>query len=100
MIESRQTRKLLLSVSQLLSEALTLLQKVEEVCSEDPLANYQEGDLIPDGVARCILGRTRQTFWRWDNDPSSGFPKPVIVNGRKFRNCGELRNFQERLKGN
>ena len=29
-------------------------------------------------------GTSPMTRWRWERNPTLGFPKPIIINGRKF----------------
>jgi hypothetical protein len=54
--------------------------------------------LIPDAQARQRYGvSSPSTFWRWDNDPDSKFPRPVIINGRKFRDIAELDAYDAML---
>ena len=52
-----------------------------------------EGDtreLIPDAEAAFRLGISVRTLERWDHDSKLAFPKPVRVNGRRFRRPVEL----------
>jgi hypothetical protein len=38
------------------------------------------------------------TLWRWQQDESLGFPKPVAnIRGRNFWNADEIEAFHERL---
>jgi predicted DNA-binding transcriptional regulator AlpA len=42
--------------------------------------------LIPDSEVCRRYGVVAYTLWRWDHDkPELGFPKPVRINGRKYR---------------
>jgi hypothetical protein len=34
--------------------------------------------------------KTRRTIERWERDPTLGFPKPLIIRGRKYRDELEL----------
>lgn len=34
--------------------------------------------------------RTRMTIYRWENDPEMGFPKPIVINGRKYHEETQL----------
>ena len=50
--------------------------------------------LVTDSQARVICGNvSAMCFWRWDRDPKLTFPKPVIINKRKYRRLGELRRW-------
>jgi predicted DNA-binding transcriptional regulator AlpA len=53
--------------------------------------------LIPDSEVCRRYGVVAYTLWRWDHGkPSSGFPKPVRINGRKYRVEAELDQFDAR----
>ncbi|MGC1862642.1 MAG: GIY-YIG nuclease family protein [Methylocystis sp.] len=47
-------------------------------------------ELIPDSKLRELLGRSPRTIKRWDDDPESGFPKPIPYRGRKYRRRVEV----------
>jgi hypothetical protein len=47
-------------------------------------------ELIADPVLAKKLGRSLRTLARWDDDPSLGFPKPVVINKRKYRRVHEV----------
>jgi len=50
--------------------------------------------LIPDPiVANERYGVSFMTLWRWDKDPDLGFPKPIRIRGRKYRDEAELDEF-------
>jgi hypothetical protein len=49
--------------------------------------------LIPDPQVLKRYGVTAMTLWRWDRDPSLGFPKPLYIRGRKYRDERELDAF-------
>jgi len=53
--------------------------------------------LIPDSEVCRRYGVVAYTLWRWDHDkPELGFPKPVRINGRKYRVEDELDQFDAR----
>ena len=53
--------------------------------------------LIPDSEACRRYGVVPYTLWRWDHGrPEIGFPKPVRINGRKYRVEAELDEFDAR----
>ena len=53
--------------------------------------------LIPDSEVCKRYGVVPYTLWRWDNQtPELGFPKPVRINGRKYRPEEELDEFDAR----
>jgi hypothetical protein len=49
--------------------------------------------LIPEPQVRKRYGVTQMTLWRWDRDPTLGFPKPVVIRRRKYRDADELDAF-------
>jgi predicted DNA-binding transcriptional regulator AlpA len=53
--------------------------------------------LIPDSEVCRRYGVVPYMLWRWDhNQPELGFPKPVRINGRKYRVEAELDEFDAR----
>jgi hypothetical protein len=53
--------------------------------------------LIPDPVvARHRYGVSLRTLPRWDERAELGFPKPIWINGRKYRDEIELDAFDRR----
>jgi hypothetical protein len=50
--------------------------------------------LIPDSEVCRRYGVVPYTLWRWDHQkPELGFPKPVLINKRKYRIVEELDKF-------
>jgi hypothetical protein len=49
--------------------------------------------LIPNPAVARRYGVTLRTIHRWDNDPALGFPKPININGRLYRDSDELDAF-------
>jgi hypothetical protein len=50
--------------------------------------------LLPDRVVRQRLGNiSPSTLFRWDRRLELGFPKPVVINGRKYRDEQQLEDF-------
>jgi len=50
--------------------------------------------LLPDRLVRQRMGDIApSTLYRWDRNPQLGFPKPVVINGRKYRDEQELEDF-------
>ena len=52
--------------------------------------------LLPDPKVRERYGVSAQTIWRWDHKPELGFPRPIRINGRKYRDEAELDKFDAR----
>jgi hypothetical protein len=52
---------------------------------------------LPDRVVRDRYGVCSRTLARWDNNPELNFPKPTIINGRKYRSEDELASW-DRLR--
>jgi predicted DNA-binding transcriptional regulator AlpA len=55
-----------------------------------PLDEDDGRELIPDAEVAYRLGITVRTLIRWDEKSELAFPKPVRVNGRKFRRPVEI----------
>jgi predicted DNA-binding transcriptional regulator AlpA len=56
--------------------------------------------LIPDAQVRERYGVTAMTLYRWDHDPELGFPKPIYIRNRKYRDERELEEFEaSRVEG-
>jgi predicted DNA-binding transcriptional regulator AlpA len=51
--------------------------------------------LLPDSKVCERYGVVPYTLWRWDHDAALDFPKPVRINGRKYRVEAELDQFDE-----
>jgi predicted DNA-binding transcriptional regulator AlpA len=49
--------------------------------------------LIPDSEVCRRYGVVPYTLYRWDRNPDFDFPKPVRINGRKYRVEDELDKF-------
>jgi hypothetical protein len=52
--------------------------------------------LLPDSKVRERYSVSAQTIWRWDHNPELGFPRPIRINGRKYRDQAELDKFDAR----
>jgi hypothetical protein len=56
---------------------------------------------VPDGIVAAVrYKRSLATLWRWDHDPDMGFPKPIRIRGRKYRDEAELDAFDEAQREN
>ena len=53
----------------------------------------QQKRLLPDPQVCERYGVTGMTLYRWDRDPDLGFPKPIYIRGRKYRDERELDAF-------
>jgi hypothetical protein len=54
--------------------------------------------LIPDPLVCARYGICPMTLYRWDADPSLGFPRPLRIRKRKYRDEDELDAFDERQR--
>lgn len=50
--------------------------------------------LLPDRKVCERYGVTKMTLFRWDNKPELNFPKPVVIQKRKYRYLHELEDFE------
>lgn len=48
---------------------------------------------MPDPKVCARYGVHPSTLYNWDRDERLGFPKPIRINGRKFRDEDELEEF-------
>jgi hypothetical protein len=55
----------------------------------------QSKRLVPDPQVCKRYQVSAMTIWRWDRDPNLGFPKPIYIRGRKYRDERELDLFDE-----
>jgi hypothetical protein len=63
-------------------------------------AAEQANELVPDPKVAREFGTTLMGLWRWDRDPqlvARGWPPPIRIRGRKFRQnasgcCSAQRN--------
>jgi hypothetical protein len=54
------------------------------------------GGLLPETQAADHINVTPRSLFRWDRRPELGFPKPVVINGRKYRRIDQLTDWIER----
>ena len=53
--------------------------------------------LFTDPEVSVRLGRSQRTIDRWTADPSLGFPQPIYIRGRKYRDAAAIEAFEARL---
>jgi hypothetical protein len=51
-------------------------------------------DLLPDPQVARRYNVVPRTLYRWDAQPALGFPKPLRINGRKYRRIEQLENWE------
>ena len=51
---------------------------------------HNQRRLLPDTLVRQRYHRSAMTLKRWDQNPALKFPKPIVINGRKYRDEAEL----------
>lgn len=47
-------------------------------------------------VCQRYGGISPMTLWRWLNDPSLAFPRPIYIRGKRYFDLAELDEFDER----
>jgi len=60
-----------------------------------------EERLLTEKIVADHYGRDTRTLVNWDNSPrmaALGWPQPVKINGRRYRNAAELARFDANLK--
>ena len=55
-----------------------------------------ETTFLPEAAVCRRYGVSDMTLIRWDRDERLGFPKPILIRGRKYRRLSELLEFEER----
>jgi hypothetical protein len=56
------------------------------------------GKLITDAEVRVRLGnKSQRTIDRWTLDTELGFPPPIFIRGRKFRELAAIEAFEAKL---
>lgn len=56
-----------------------------------------EGALIPARTVRTLCGDISDTsLWRWLNNDRLGFPKPTVIQKRRYWREREIRTWLER----
>jgi hypothetical protein len=51
-------------------------------------------DLLPDPQVARRYNVHLRTLYRWDEQPALGFPKPIVINHRKYRRVHELETWE------
>lgn len=46
--------------------------------------------LVPDPEVARRYGRSLRSLARWDEDEALGFPRPILIRGRKYRDLESL----------
>ena len=54
----------------------------------------EAGDFLPDPQVAQRYNVHLRTIIRWDKQPALGFPKPIRINGRKYRRVEQLENWE------
>jgi hypothetical protein len=66
-----------------------------------PTSDAGEPDLVPDPQIAKELGISLMTIWRWDRDAELtdlGWPAPVYIRKRKYRNRQQFTKLQRAIK--
>ena len=54
--------------------------------------------LLPDKEVCQRYGVKPMTLWRWTHDGNLGFPQPIKIRNRLYRDLDELEEFDERQR--
>jgi hypothetical protein len=52
-------------------------------------------NLLPERVAAERYGRNTRTLRRWDAVPELGFPPPIYIRGRRYRDADALERWEK-----
>lgn len=54
-------------------------------------------ELVPDPLLLREFNITLMTLYRWDADKELGFPRAVVIRGKKYRFRQDIEAFKDRL---
>jgi hypothetical protein len=57
---------------------------------------FEDDAVDPDAKVAKQLGIHIKSLIRWDRRPELNFPKPLVINGRKYRRRREVQEFLRR----
>jgi hypothetical protein len=57
---------------------------------------FDDDAVDPDAKVAKQLGIHIKSLMRWDTRPGLNFPKPIYINGRKYRRRREVQDFLRR----
>jgi len=57
---------------------------------------FEDDAVDPDAKVAKQLGIHIKSLIRWDRRPGLNFPKPLVINGRKYRRRREIQEFLQR----
>jgi hypothetical protein len=57
------------------------------------MSDTNPDEITPDSKIAKQLGVHPKSLPRWDRRPELNFPKPIFINGRKYRRQAEIREF-------
>jgi len=60
------------------------------------MAELDEKLIIPAGKAVVMLGISLRTLNKWCDDPQVGFPKTIVISGRKYFRANEIAEWIDR----
>jgi hypothetical protein len=60
-------------------------------------ADEVDAELVPDPQILREFNISTMTLWRWDHDPELGFPPPIKIRKRKFRQRRAIEQFKQRM---
>jgi predicted DNA-binding transcriptional regulator AlpA len=56
--------------------------------------NTTDKRFLPDPAVQRRYSVSAMTLYRWDKNPKLGFPPPLRINGRKFRDVALLEAWE------
>jgi hypothetical protein len=58
-----------------------------------------DDELVPDTVVVKEFGITSMSLFRWEHDPTLGFPAKIKIRRRNYRSRRALEEFRQRVIG-
>jgi hypothetical protein len=57
-----------------------------------------DGRVTQPEAAKLLGGVSQMCLWRWRNDPSMNFPKPITINYRNYYKRSDILNWRPPAK--
>lgn len=64
-----------------------------------PSLNIKPRELVPVVVVRREFGVSEMSIFRWLNDASLNFPRPILIRNRRYFWRSEIERFKDRMAG-
>jgi hypothetical protein len=83
-------------MNQTITQILERLSALEAVVGQEPVDIVEPEQHLPTAAVARRYHVTIRTIDRWTEDPDLGFPKPAVMNRRKYWSLRELADYDRR----